>query len=178
MLYRARPAPIGTRPVGGREGLPGWGWKDGVPGPYFLRASENNERGASEHHANRRPSSMWPTTGARPAPADRAFLAAARVPRAGPFAPGGAGHNGPEAGRRPRRRMGDSSRKRSPAISAGPTGPTLRHQNIEAPQTRRDHRRAGAAGVGDRRRPGATGVSYRQTAGGRRAARTSRPNVR
>jgi choline dehydrogenase len=30
------------------EGCPGWGWK-GVQ-PYFLRA-ENNERGASEHHA-------------------------------------------------------------------------------------------------------------------------------
>jgi choline dehydrogenase-like flavoprotein len=30
------------------EGCPGWGWKD--VRPYFLRA-ENNERGASEHHA-------------------------------------------------------------------------------------------------------------------------------
>src|SRR3954466_13530701 len=45
------------------EGCPGWGWKD--VRPYFLR-SENNERGASEHHATGGPLNVADERSPRP----------------------------------------------------------------------------------------------------------------
>jgi choline dehydrogenase len=69
------------------EGCPGWGWKD--VRPYFLR-SENNERGASEHHATGGPLNVADERSPRQLTAR--FLAAAEaagVPRVPDY-------NGPE----------------------------------------------------------------------------------
>jgi choline dehydrogenase-like flavoprotein len=69
------------------EGCPGWGWKD--VRPYFLR-SENNERGASEHHATGGPLNVADERSPRQLTAR--FLAAAQaagVPRVPDY-------NGPE----------------------------------------------------------------------------------
>jgi choline dehydrogenase-like flavoprotein len=69
------------------EGCPGWGWND--VRPYFLRA-ENNERGASEHHATGGPLNVADERSPRQLTAR--FLAAAErsgIPRVPDY-------NGPE----------------------------------------------------------------------------------
>ena len=70
------------------QGAAGWGWED--VRPYFLRA-EDNERGASEHHAVGGP--LHVADERSPRPLTRAFLQAAAEPRASRVV---ADYNGPE----------------------------------------------------------------------------------
>ncbi len=113
------------------EGCPGWGWKD--VRPYFLRA-ENNERGASEHHATGGPLNVADERS--PRKLTGRFLAAAEaagIPRVPDY-------NGPEQDGASPVQVTQKGGRRFSAADAY-LRPNMKRENLE-----RGHRRAGAAG--------------------------------
>ena len=140
------------------QGAAGWGWED--VRPYFLRA-EDNERGASEHHAVGGP--LHVADERSPRPLTRALPAGRRQAAGIPVI---ADYNGPEQDgaalaqvtqtRRPALEHG----RRLPAPGAGPREPRGRHRRA---------RRSASSLEGDR----AVGVRCRDRRGREQVARPS-----
>jgi choline dehydrogenase len=136
------------------EGAPGWGWKD--VRPYFLR-SENNERGASEHHATGGPLNV--ADGRSPRQLTGRFLAAAEqvgIPRVPDY-------NGPEQdGASPVQVTQRNGRRWSAADAY--LRPNMKRENLDVvtgAQVLRVELEGGRA----------TGVRYRARRGGEQVAR-------
>jgi choline dehydrogenase-like flavoprotein len=139
------------------EGGSGWGWKD--VRPYFLRA-ENNERGASEHHASGGPLNVCDERSPRQLTAR--FLAAAEesgIPRVPDY-------NGPEQDGASAVQVTQRNGKRFSAADAY-LRPNMKRENLATI--------TGAQVLGvDLENGRATGVRYRDRRGREQLARADR----
>jgi choline dehydrogenase-like flavoprotein len=139
------------------EGATGWGWKD--VRPYFLRA-ENNERGASEHHASGGPLNVCDERSPRQLTAR--FLAAAEesgIPRVPDY-------NGPEQDGASPVQVTQRNGKRFSAAD-GYLRPNMKRENLATI--------TGAQVLGvELENSRATGVRYRDKRGREQVARADR----
>ena len=136
------------------NGAPGWGWED--IRPYFLRA-EDNERGASEHHAVGGPLRVEDERS--PRPLSRRFLAAceeAGIPRIEDY-------NGPEQDGASMAQVTQRGGRRW-STADGYLRPALKRRNLDLITG------AQVLGVEQEGRR-ATGVRYRGRRGGEKVAR-------